>query len=68
MAKRTPVITGTKKHKNTPVTVLRGQKDVRQVRCLTKMCGALIAASSDGKGGTRHKCPQCGAVVVSTRL
>jgi len=68
MAKRTPVVTGTKKHKTQQVTVLRGQKDVRQIRCPNKICGALITASPDGKGGTRHKCHQCGNTVVSTRL
>jgi len=60
------VITGTKSHRR--VQVLKGQNDVRQVRCTNKMCGALVAASPDGKGGVRHKCHQCGTTIVSVRI
>ncbi len=60
------VITGTKSNKN--LQVLRGQKDVRQVRCTNKLCGALVSASPDGKGGFRYKCHQCGTTIVPTRI
>jgi hypothetical protein len=60
------VITGTKSHRQ--VQVVRGQKDVRQVRCTNKVCGALVSASPDGKGGQRHKCHQCGTLIISTRI
>lgn len=59
------VIPGTKANK---VQVIRGQQDVRQVRCTNKQCNALVSASPDGKGGKRYKCAQCGNVIVSTRI
>lgn len=60
------VVTGSKDNRS--IQILKGPKDVRQVRCTNKLCGALISASPDGKGGVRHKCHQCGTLVTSTRI
>ena len=60
------VITGTKTHRQ--VRVIKGQQDVRQVRCTNKLCGALVSASPDGKGGKRYRCHQCGTTIVSVRI
>lgn len=64
--KQERVITGTRAKKN--IQVLKGQQDVRQIRCTNKPCGALVSASPDGKGGVRYKCQQCGTTIVSTRI
>lgn len=60
------VITGTKDRRK--YSVVKGQKDVRQVRCTNKLCGALVSASPDGKGGDRYLCHQCGNRIVSTKI
>jgi hypothetical protein len=68
MPTKNKVITGTKDRKQKQLQVIKGQKDVRQIRCTRKGCNALISASSDGKGGTHHKCHQCGTTLVPTRI
>lgn len=60
------VIAGTQASKK--IRVLKGQQDVRQVRCTNKQCSALVSATPDGKGGNRHKCHQCGMIITSTRI
>jgi hypothetical protein len=62
----TRVIPGTKA--NNRVQVLKGQQDIRQVRCTNKLCNALVSATPDGKGGNRHQCHQCGTRITSTRI
>ncbi len=57
------VITGTASMKK--VAVVRGQKDVRQVRC-PKCKYGLAVAVPDGKGGTKQRCNSCQAEFVST--
>lgn len=58
------VITGTKAAK---VQVVKGQKDIRQVRC--PFCKTGLATNvPDGKGGTIYQCPNCQRKLTSTPL
>ncbi len=59
------VVTGTKDNKK--VHVIKGQDDVRQLRC-TRCRSGLTVAVPDGKGGTVQRCGNCGTSYLTTRL
>lgn len=44
----------------TPVQVVRGSSDIRQLRCTNKQCNNLVIQVPDGRGGKVHRCSVCG--------
>ena len=57
-------IEGTKARRTTQV--VKGQTNTRQMRC--KRCNNLTQEVSDGKGGLKTKCPQCGVEYKVTSI